>query len=293
MPLFQLQNNKVSQLPFNPEHFNNEASLRDFFAENLEALLGLRFLDNEYPTKDGRIDTLAIDETNTPVIIEYKWSEKDNILSQGLFYMDWLKENKRQFNLLVESKLGRDIAVNWSSPRLLLIAQGFDRYTLSAVKQVKNTVELIKYAPYSSEVLFLETVYGDGSQSPKNEVMEKKAKGDYSVEYHLSKVNKEIKDIFYTMQEEITKWANVEEKAEQKTGITYKTTKSFVRFEFGKSYIDILVRDSRYGIKLDPKQMVKDITSLGWGYNGRIKIKSKNDVLYVLDLIRQSYESTL
>lgn len=293
MALFQVTNKKVHQVPVDLRQFKNEAALRDFFAENLEDLLGLRFLGNEYPTKDGRIDTLAIDETGTPVIIEYKWGEKDNILSQGLFYVDWLKENKRLFELLVGDKLGKDSKILWGSPRLILIAQGFDRYTLSAVRQVKNSVELIKYTPYSSQILFLETVYSPDTVKPVTETTKKKEEGAYNLEYHLGSVNDEVKQIFYLLQEDIKKWANVEEKADQKVGITYRTTKSFVRFEFGKSYIDVLVRDSRYDHKIDPRGMVKDISSFEWGYKGRIKLKSKEDVPYVLDLIKQSYESTL
>lgn len=293
MPLFQVKNKKVNQVSVDLTQFKNEAALRDFFAENLEDLLGLRFLAKEYPTKDGRIDTLAIDETGAPVVIEYKWGEKDNILSQGLFYIDWLKENKPLLNLLVADKLGKDVKVNWDSPRLLLIAQGFDRYTLAAVRQVKNIVELIKYTPYSSEILFLETMYSPETVKPVSENIRRKEQEIFNIDYHLNKVNDNVKEIFYALQDEIKKWANVEEKSDQKVGITYRTTKSFVRFEFGKSYIDVLVRDSRYGHKIDPKGMVKDISSFEWGYKGRVKLKAKDDIEYVLDLIRQSYESTL
>ena len=69
MPIFQIKNKRVAQVSFNLDYFDNEAALRDFFANNLEDLLGMRFLAKEYPTTDGRIDTLAIDETNAPVII--------------------------------------------------------------------------------------------------------------------------------------------------------------------------------------------------------------------------------
>jgi len=293
MPLFQRKNKKVCQVSMDLRQFRNEAVLRDFFAVNLSDLLGLKFLGKEYPTKDGRIDTLAIDEIGTPVIIEYKWGEKNNILSQGLFYMDWLKENKRLFNLLVADKLGKKNRVTWDSPRLILIAQGFDRYTLSAVRQVKNSVELIKYTPYSSDILYLERVYSLDTAKPMAETARRKEQRVYGTNYHLSKANDNVKEMFFILQEEIIKWANVEEKADQKVGITYRATKSFVRFEFGKSYIDVLIRDSRYGLKIDQRKMVKDITSFGWGYKGRAKLKSKKDVNYVLDLIRQSYESIL
>lgn len=75
MPIFQIKNRKVAQVSFDLNYFSNEAALRDFFADNLEDLLGMRFLAKEYPTTDGRIDTLAIDETSAPVIIEYKWGQ--------------------------------------------------------------------------------------------------------------------------------------------------------------------------------------------------------------------------
>src|SRR3990167_3467731 len=191
MALFQIKSKKAHQVPVDLRQFKDEAALRDFFAENLESLLGLRFLGNEYKTKDGRIDTLAIDEIGVPVIIEYKWGEKDNILSQGLFYIDWLKENKRLFDLLVSDKLGKENKVMWDSPRLILIAQGFDRYTLSAVRQVKNSVELIKYTPYSAEIIFLESVYGSDTVKQAVEMQKKKEGVVYGIEYHLSRVNDE------------------------------------------------------------------------------------------------------
>jgi len=56
--------------------------------------------------------------------------------------------------------------------------------------------------------------------------------------------------------------------------------------------------DNKRGIELhprynDPKELAKDITSFGWGYKGRVKIKSTSDVVDVFNLIKQSYEQTL
>lgn len=58
---------------------------------HLETFLGVRFLATEYETGKthrGRIDTLGIDENNSPVIIEYKRSSNENVINQGLFYLD-------------------------------------------------------------------------------------------------------------------------------------------------------------------------------------------------------------
>ena len=289
MPIFQIKNKKVAQVSFDLNYFENEAALRDFFADNLEDLLGMRFLAKESPTTDGRIDTLAIDETNAPVIIEYKWGQNDAIFTQGLFYFNWLRKNKKHFDLLVADKMGKNVKVNWSNPRVVLVSQGFDNRTIIAVQEV-DYVELIRYIPYKQDILHLETVYSPN----KTQKLKEKAKAHtgeiYDISYHLNKLNPEIKEIFYKLQEKIKLLPSIDEVADQKVGITYRTTKSFTRFEFGKSYIDILLREAKYN---DPKRFVKDITSFKWGYKGKAKIKSANEITDVFSLIKQSYEQTL
>jgi predicted transport protein len=289
MPIFQIKNKKVSQVSFDLNYLDNEAALRDFFAGNLEDLLDMRFLAKEYATPDGRIDTLALDETNSPVIIEYKWGQNDAIFTQGLFYFNWLRKNKKHFDLLVADKLGKSIKVNWNSPRVVLVSQGFDNRTIIAVQEV-DYVELIKYTPYTQDILYLETVYSPNkTQSLKKKVVIQKGE-TYDINYHISKATHETKEIFYKLQEKIKSLPDVNEVIDQKVGITYRTTKSFTRFEFGKSYIDVLLREEKYN---DPKKLVKDISSFKWGYKGRVKIKSIGEVDDIFKLIKQSYEQTL
>lgn len=292
MPIFEIKNKRAVQVGSNINHFNNEAELRDFFADNLESLLGMKFLAKEYPTTDGRIDTLAIDEANAPVIIEYKWGQDNAIVVQGLFYYDWLTKNKKHFDLLVADKLGKDVKVKWDNPRVVLVSQGFDNRTIAAVQQIEN-VELIKYIPYKNDLLYLENVYSPKTVKTFRERAVTTDESDevtYDLNYHLNKATDEVKEIFYKLQEKVKSLPSVEEVIDQKVGITYRTTKSFTRFEFGKTYIDILLREPKYN---DPNGLVSDITANKWGYQGRAKIKSISDVDSVFDLIKQSYESTL
>jgi len=95
MAIFKIDSKRAQQLSLKKDGFGNEFNLRDFFAENLGEILGVRFLEKEYQTTDGRIDTLGIDENNSPVIIEYKWRENEEVLSQGLFYLDWLLKKQK------------------------------------------------------------------------------------------------------------------------------------------------------------------------------------------------------
>ncbi len=292
MPIFEIKNKRAVQVGSNINHFNNEAELRDFFADNLESLLGMKFLAKEYPTTDGRIDTLALDEANAPVIIEYKWGQDNAIVVQGLFYYDWLTKNKKHFDLLVTDKLGKDVKVKWDNPRVVLVSQGFDNRTIAAVQQIEN-VELIKYIPYKNDLLYLENVYSPKTVKTFRERAVTTDESDgvtYDLNYHLNKATDEVKEIFYKLQEKVKSLPSVEEVIDQKVGITYRTTKSFTRFEFGKTYIDILLREPKYN---DPNGLVSDISANKWGYQGRAKIKSISGVDGVFDLIKQSYESTL
>ena len=84
----------------------------------------MTFVCTEFSTTHGgRIDTLAIDNDNRPVIIEYKADKSSTVLLQGLYYMDWLVDNKAEFEKVVRNKLHGEVAINWKSGvRLVLIA---------------------------------------------------------------------------------------------------------------------------------------------------------------------------
>lgn len=65
-----------------------EKSLQLIIERHLETFLGVPFLASEYSTGKrhaDRIDTLGINENNSPVIIEYKRSLNENVINQGLF----------------------------------------------------------------------------------------------------------------------------------------------------------------------------------------------------------------
>ena len=133
-----------------------EKSLQSLIEQQLEVFLGVRFLASEYTTgktHGGRIDTLGIDENNSPVIIEYKRATNENVINQGLFYLDWLLDHQAEFTLLAMKQIGPEIegAVDWSSPRLICIAGDFKKYDEHAVAQINRTIELVRYRKYGDE----------------------------------------------------------------------------------------------------------------------------------------------
>ena len=90
MPLFKiLPGEKVENVK--RVHFNKEKELQELVELNMSKFFGIEFLETEYPIPNGRIDSLCIDESQTPVIIEYKKHKDLSAIIQGLFYIDWLK----------------------------------------------------------------------------------------------------------------------------------------------------------------------------------------------------------
>jgi len=184
-----------------------EKSLQLLFEKNLEALLGVRFLASEHPTgkaHGGRIDTLGLDENGTPVIIEYKRATNENVINQGLFYLDWLMDHRKEFQWLVMERLGAEVAkaVDWSAPRLVCIAGDFTKYDAHAVKQINRTIELIRYRHYGDDLLLLELVNatqaaGGTPAEPVADAGPSSGSGsNKGIAYRISKLSPAARDLF-------------------------------------------------------------------------------------------------
>ncbi|HNB24535.1 MAG TPA: DUF91 domain-containing protein, partial [Candidatus Melainabacteria bacterium] len=158
--LFSLTDAQVKELPSSTAPL--EKPLQQLFEKHLNTLIGVRFLRTEYSTgktHGGRIDTLGIDENNCPTIVEYKRNGNENVINQGLFYLDWLLDHKAEFKWLVKDQIGEDIAdlIDWPGTRLICIAGEFTKYDVHAVQQINRNIELIRYRKYE-DLLLLELV---------------------------------------------------------------------------------------------------------------------------------------
>jgi hypothetical protein len=143
----------------------NEKTLQHLMERHLDRLLGVRLLASECAIGrrcEGRIDTLGIDEGGAPVVIEYKRTRSANLISQGLFYLDWLNEHRAEFRLQVHDRIGPSAAtaIKWGEPRLICVASDFHRYDLRAVRQIKRRIELVRYQWYGDDLLLLAKIAG-------------------------------------------------------------------------------------------------------------------------------------
>lgn len=145
-----------------------EKKLQLLIESQMDTFLGVRFLASEYSTgakHRGRIDSLGLDENGCPVIVEYKRHSNENVMNQGLFYLDWLLDHKADFRLLVMDKLGKEEAdkIEWGGTRLLCIAADFTRYDEHAVAQINRNIELIRYKLFGDDMLLFELVNGSSA----------------------------------------------------------------------------------------------------------------------------------
>lgn len=138
-----------------------EKELQTVIENNMATFFGATFLASEYRTTDGgRMDSIGIDENHCPVIFEYKRSMKENVINQGLFYLNWLLDHKDSFKVLVIEKLGLNEAskIDWTMPRVVCVAGDFTKYDESAIKQMNRNISLIRYKKFGDDLLMLEQV---------------------------------------------------------------------------------------------------------------------------------------
>jgi len=113
---------------------------------------------------------------------------------------------------------------------------------------------------------------------------------EYTLEHHLKITSPKMRQVANLLRALIIALPGVTEKF-GKSGIYYRTTKSFARLEFRPTWIQLLLKEAHYSG--DAKKLIKDVTSNDWGYKGMIKLQPDSDIDYIFNLVKQSYESTL
>ena len=267
-----------------------EKSLQDLMEKNLEEILGIRFLATEYTTgktHSGRIDSLGIDENGCPVIIEYKRAMNENVINQGLFYLDWLMDHQAEFKLLVLEKLSEKEEIDWSAPRLLCIAGDFTRYDEHAVQQINRNIELIRYRKFGEDLLLLDLVNASSAQNGPS------IRGVKTVSDHLAKADKDQKDRFEALKDFLIGLGDDVQMKTLKHYFAFKRIKNFACAEIHTQTKQILVY-----VKVDPdsitleKGFTRDMKNI-WHFGSgdlEITISSVDALEKAKDLLIKSYE---
>jgi predicted transport protein len=278
-----------------------EKSLQTLIEDNLESLLGVKFLATEYTTgktHGGRIDTLGLDENGCPVIIEYKRAVNENVINQGLFYLDWLLDHRGEFELKVLKMLGEKASseIEWSTPRLLCIAGDFTKYDVHAVQQMNRDIELIRYRRYGEELLLLELVNATSAQSDTGNAKTKGIKmvSDYkTVSDYLAQADTELQDRFEALKAFLLALGDDVQPKTLKYYFAFKRIKNFACVEIHpqKKHILAYVKINPDSITLE-NGFTQDVRNIGHFGTGDLKItlSSDADLEKAKSLLIRSYE---
>lgn len=298
MPIYKKYNGKFKKI--NSVPLAREKMLQNIIEENLLEMLGIHFLATEYIISPGRIiDTLAVDISGAPVIIEYKLNKNENVINQALSYLKWLKAQKLDFfEMLVLKKLGREIAdtlvIDWKNPRVICIAEAYNRFDLDTVEVIPLRIELYKYINYENDIFLIEPL-----NVTENKPLAKEATviigetpiEENTVESLLLNIPSNIVSLFQELRQRIiTLDSSIVEKV-TRYYVAYRVAKNFAEVSFAKSHIKIHMRPVEYA---DPKDMVDKIPDgYNWTLNKRIYLKTEDDLEYIMSIIEQSYKDVL
>lgn len=298
--LFRIDGNQVAAIE--GQSVAIERSLQELLERNLEAFLGVQLVRSEYPTgksHGGRIDTLGLDENYSPVIIEYKRSLNENVINQGLYYLDWLLDHKGEFTLLAQKHVDPKITeedIDWRGARLLCIAGEFTKFDEYAVQQIDRNIELIRYRRYGNELLLLELVNASTGSAEEPTISSTKGSktSESTVTDKLAKASVEIKDRFESLKAFAQALGDDVQVKTLKHYIAFKRIKNFAAVEIHPQdkNIIVFVRADFDNVHLE-EGFTRDVRNIGHFGTGdlEITISSDDDLERAKPLIVRSYEN--
>lgn len=296
--LFQINGPEVRELA--GQSVAVEKSLQTLIEKHLEPFFEVRFLASEYSTgktHGGRIDTLGLDENGCPVIIEYKRALNENVINQGLFYLDWLLDHKGEFTLLVLKRYGQQSAdsIEWPIPRLMCIAGDFTRYDEHAVQQINRNIELIRYRRYGDSLLLFELINATTAADTGETPPVKGTKCYKTVTEYLANAKDDLRDRFEALKAFLLALGDDVQMKTLKFYFAFKRIKNFACVEIRPQTGTLLAY-----IKVNPdaapleEGFLRDVRHIGHFGTGDLEIAIDSDEALekAKPLLVQSYEAS-
>jgi predicted transport protein len=198
--------------------------------------------------------------------------------------------------IAAQKTLGANVDVGWTEPRLIIVAASYTKYDTYAVHQLPRSIELLRYQRYAEGVVVVDAVseslstkatpkpvLGSGSPPP--------VPAEYGLDFHTAKTSQAAREAFLELRDRILELDGVEERANQKSQITYRTTRSFCAFAFRPKLILVQFKGPEHLPEgLDPEGRTKDIHSYEWGYPWTCELKGPDDLAFIFQLVKFAYD---
>lgn len=301
MALFEVNKNRLNYIQ--EEGFKLEKDIQTLTEINLSTVFDLDFVKSEFSLNNFKIDTLAFDKkSNAFVVIEYKRDKSFSVIDQGYAYLSLMLNNKAdcilEYNENNQSTLKRN-NIDWSQSRVMFISPSFTTYQKEAINFKDLPIELWEIKKFTNQTVSYNQIQTKTAKesiktiSRENEAINTVSKEIkvFTEEDNLSNANDEIKEIYERLKISILNFDDIDIKPNKLYIAFVKNKRNIVDFVIQKNAIKIYI-NLLLGELDDPKQIARDVSSIGkWG-NGDYEIKINNDknLEYISSLIKQSYE---
>ena len=280
------------------DDFKNEKELQKYFENNLEQILGFKFICTEFTVGNFRVDSLAFDaESKSFKIIEYKNVKNHSLVDQGYTYLKLLLERKAdfvlQYNTITKSALTIN-DIDWSQSRIIFVSPTFTPYQLNATDFKNIPVDLVKVTKYENNIIDIDFIKKTSNVKieefgieNEQRVVSKEIKV-YTEEDHLNKVSEGTQKLYELIKSKILELDDIDMDV-KKVYIAFKGRKNITDIEFNQNKLKVYI-NLKKGMLEDPLNIAQDITEIGhWG-NGdyRVEVSSEEDIDNVMPLIKQS-----
>ena len=274
-----------------------EKELQKLLEENMTTFFGVTFLKSEYRITNGRMDSIGIDENNCPVIFEYKRSVNENVINQGLFYLDWLLDHKADFTLLVMEVLGKAKAemIDWSMPCVICIANDFTKFDEHAVNQMQRNIKLVRYRKFGEDLIAFEhinapqvqpLIFEDTTTKP----IKKNNWKDKDFNQYFSEAGEKSRNIYESVRNYILSLGDDISENHLKLYVAFKKAKNFVCAEVYQKGVFLHLRLNPETVELIPG-FIENVRDKGhWGTGDlRIILKTMDDFEKAIPIIERAY----
>jgi predicted transport protein len=274
-----------------------EKELQKLLEENMNTFFGVTFLKSEYRITNGRMDSIGIDENNCPVIFEYKRSMNENVINQGLFYLDWLLDHRADFKLLVMDVLGNEKAdaIDWSMPCVICVANDFTKFDEHAVNQMQRNIKLVKYKKFGDNLISLEFLNAPQVQPitfDDNSIKSTRKSNwkDKDFKQYFAEAGEKNQNLFYSVRDYVLSLGDDISENQLKLYVAFKKVRNIVCVEVYQSCVLLHLRLNPDTVDLIPG-FTENVRNKGhWGTGDlEIHIKSIDDFEKAKLLIDRAY----
>tara|TARA_B100000989_G_scaffold168326_1_gene125951 strand:+ start:382 stop:1332 length:951 start_codon:yes stop_codon:yes gene_type:complete len=315
MKLFKVKNKSLTEV--SRKSFGLEKEIQSLVESNTEEIFNLEFVSSEFSINNFRIDSLCFDnEKNSFVIIEYKKGSSYSVIDQGYSYLSIMLNNKSDFILEYNESRKNNLKredVDWSQSKIIFVSPSFNNYQKNSVNFKDVPFELWEIRKFSDNIVSFNQQLSSSKESiqmvegGKNTVIKNVSKEVkvYDEDHHLKSISEKNKLLYMSIKEELINMNEVE----------FVNTKNYVGFKKNNtivSYINFFKNSLRFDLvkgnikqdgskskgffNLDDPKKVSKVVQIKFKsgvkreyYN--IKISGKEEVGYLIMLLKQKYDS--